>query len=147
MANLVIAYVLWLIGGWWGLQHFYLGRDKHAFLWWSTCGCFGLGWIRDCWRLPEYVNAANNNPGYLKDLNEKAKLYPSPTLSVGRFAGELIVGFLFGLLVRLAIPEEFVESPLAGLGHKLSIRIIVPPLGVAVGEIFFIELITAVKLV
>jgi hypothetical protein len=42
-------------------------------------------------------------------LNEKAKLCPSPTLSVGRFAGELIVGFLFGLLVRLAIPEEFVE--------------------------------------
>jgi hypothetical protein len=37
------------------------------------------------------------------------------------------VGFLFGALVQLAIPEEFVETP---LGHKLSI--IVPPLGVAV---------------
>jgi hypothetical protein len=32
------------------------------------------------------------------------------------------------------------ETPLAGLGHKLSIGIIVPPLGVAVGEIFYIEL-------
>ena len=135
MANLVIAYVLWLVGGWWGLHHFYLGRDKHAFLWWSTCGCFGLGWIRDLWRLPEYVNAVNNNLGYLKDLNEKARRQPSPTFSVVRFAGELIVGFLFALLVRLAIPEEFVETP---LGHKLSI--IVPPLGVAVGEIFYIEL-------
>ena len=77
MANLVIAYVLWLIGGWWGLHHFYLRRDKHAFIWWSTCGgCFGLGWIRDLRRLPEYVNAANKNPGYLKDLNEKVRRYP-----------------------------------------------------------------------
>jgi DnaJ family protein C protein 22 len=86
-------------------------------------------------RLPEYVNAANKNPGYLKDLNEKVRRYPSPTFNEDRFAGELIVGFLFGVLVRLAIPEEFVETP---LGHKLSI--IVPPLGVAVGEIFYIEL-------
>jgi hypothetical protein len=87
------------------------------------------------WRLPEYVNAANKNPGYLKDLNEKAERYPSPTFSVVRFAGELIVGFLFGLLVRLAFPEEFVET---SLGYKLSI--IVPPLGVAVGEIFYTKL-------
>ena len=136
MANLVIAYVLWLIGGWWGLHHFYLRRDKHAFIWWSTCGgCFGLGWIRDLWRLPEYVIAANKNPGYLKHLNEKARRYPSPTFSVVRFAGELIVGFLFGLLVRLAFPEEFVET---SLGYTLSL--IVPPLGVAVGEIFYTEL-------
>jgi hypothetical protein len=69
------------------------------------------------WRLPEYVNAVNNNLGYLKDLNEKARRQPSPPFSVVRFAGELIVGFLFALLVRLAIPEEFVETP---LGHKLS---------------------------
>ena len=90
------------------------------------------------WRLPEYVNAANNNPGYLKDLKDlkaKARRRPSPTFSVVRFAGELIVGFLFGLLVRLAFPETFVET---SLGYKLSL--IVSPLGVAVGEIFYTEL-------
>jgi hypothetical protein len=69
----------------------------------SLGGCFGLGWIRDLRRLPEYVNAANKNPDYLKDLNEKVRRYPSPTFNEDRFAGELIVGFLFGALVQLAI--------------------------------------------
>jgi hypothetical protein len=73
-----------------------LRRDKHAFIWWSTCGgCFGVGWIRDLWRLPEYVNAANKNPGYLKDLNEKAKRYPSPT----------IVHFLFPSAKCIDLPK------------------------------------------
>jgi DnaJ family protein C protein 22 len=33
-----ITYVLWLFGGLLGLHHFYLGRDKQAFLWFSTFG-------------------------------------------------------------------------------------------------------------
>ena len=36
--SLFITYLLWLIGGWIGLHHFYLRRDKQAFLWWSTFG-------------------------------------------------------------------------------------------------------------
>lgn len=129
MANLVIAYALWLFGGCWGLHHFYLGRDKHAFIWWSTWGgCFGFGWIRDLWRLPDYVRAANKHPGYLQELNQKARNCPTPTFSVVRFAGELIVGFLFGLLLRLALPEEFVATSLGRL-----ISVILPPLGVAIG--------------
>ena len=36
--SLFITYLLWLIGGWIGLHHFYLRRDKQAFLWWSTLG-------------------------------------------------------------------------------------------------------------
>lgn len=135
MANLIIAYVLWLIGGWWGLHHFYLRRDKHAFVWWVTSGGFGSGWIRDLWRLPEYVNVVNKNPVYLAALDEKARRYPSPPFSVVRFVGELEVGFLFGMLVYLAIPLAILVT---SLGHILSI--IVPPLGVAVGEIFYTEL-------
>ena len=130
MANMVIAYVLWFFGGWWGLHHFYLGRDKHAFIWWSTCGgCFGLGWFRELWRLPEYVYAANKDPGYLADLNEKARRHLYPPFSVIRFGGELVVGFLFGLLLRLALPDEFVTTTVGRL-----ISIILPPLGVAVGK-------------
>ncbi|CAG2197451.1 DNAJC22 [Mytilus edulis] len=129
MANLVIAYILWFFGGAWGLHHFYLGRDRHAFIWWSTwAGCFGLGWVRDLWRIPEYVYAANKDPGYLKDLNEKANRYPTPPFNVVRFAGEVIVGFLFGILIRICIPDDFVEL---FIGRVLSI--IVPPFAVAIG--------------
>jgi hypothetical protein len=65
------------------------------------------------WRLPEYVNAANNNPGYLKDLNEKARRYPSPTLSVGRFAGELIVALAkFVLYFRVLYKISHLLLPL-----------------------------------
>lgn len=130
MANLVVAYILWFFGGAWGLHHFYLGRDRHAFIWWSTwAGCFGLGWVRDLWRIPEYVYAANKDPGYLKDLNEKAKRYPIPQFNVVRFAGEVVVGFLFGILIRICIPDDYVEL---FIGRVLSI--IVPPFAVAIGE-------------
>ena len=30
MASVIITYVLWLVGGWLGLHHFYLGRDKQV---------------------------------------------------------------------------------------------------------------------
>jgi DnaJ family protein C protein 22 len=38
MASLCVAYFLWLIGGFFGLHHLYLGRDFHAFLWWCLPG-------------------------------------------------------------------------------------------------------------
>lgn len=44
--SLVLTYILWLFGGYLGLHHFYLRRDKQAFLWW----CFpGEAWtaVRD----------------------------------------------------------------------------------------------------
>ncbi|XP_069108632.1 dnaJ homolog subfamily C member 22-like [Argopecten irradians] len=129
MANIVVAYILWLTGGWLGLHHFYLGRDKHAFIWWATWGgCFGLGWFRDLWRLPEYIYDANNDERYLKELQHRLVLFPRPPFNVARFAGELIVGFLFGILLRLVIPEEYTTS---GLGWLLTI--VLPPYGVAVG--------------
>ena len=30
MANVIIAYILWLVGGGIGLHHFYLGRDRQT---------------------------------------------------------------------------------------------------------------------
>ena len=60
MASLCVTYLLWLLGGWLGLHHFYLGRDKQALVWWCLPGgYFGLGWFRDLWRIPEYVREAN----------------------------------------------------------------------------------------
>ena len=40
----LIAYLLWLIGGWVGLHHFYMGRDRQGVLWLTSFGgLFGLG--------------------------------------------------------------------------------------------------------
>lgn len=36
--SIIIAYVLWLFGGLFGLHHIYLRRDRHAFVWWCTLG-------------------------------------------------------------------------------------------------------------
>lgn len=130
MANLVVTYILWFFGGCWGLHHFYLGRDRHAFIWWSTWGgLFGLGWVRDLWRIPQYVYAENRDPGYMNEFRARANSYKQPPFSVVRFGGELIVGFMFGILLRLTIPEDFVDTT---LGHILAI--IVPPFGAAVGK-------------
>ncbi|XP_060080062.1 dnaJ homolog subfamily C member 22-like [Ylistrum balloti] len=129
MANIVVAYILWLTGGWLGLHHFYLGRDKQAFVWWATWGgCLGLGWFRDLWRLPEYVYEANNDERYLNELRYRLVVFPRPPFNVARFTGELVVGYLFGILLRLVIPEEYTTE---GVGWVLAV--ILPPYGVAVG--------------
>lgn len=61
------AYLLWLFGGIFGAHHFYLDRDDHGFLWWSSLGgYFGAGWIRDLFKIPTYVADANNEPQYIE---------------------------------------------------------------------------------
>lgn len=39
--SLLVAYLMYFCGGFFGLHHFYLGRDDHAILWCTTFGgCF-----------------------------------------------------------------------------------------------------------
>jgi len=72
--SLCLTYFFWLVGGWFGLHHIYLGRDRHAFLIWSTAaGYLGLGLLRDLWRIPTYVKDANNDPTYLEELTRKMR--------------------------------------------------------------------------
>ena len=122
--SLFVTYFLWLLFGWLGLHHFYLGRDRHAFIWWSTFGgIFFLGWFRDIWRIPEYVEDANEELDYMETLTRRMKLRKEPPFNVSRFAGEMMVGYFYGILVRLAIPEE---APAWLVG-------ILVPFGIAVG--------------
>eukprot|EP00794_Sanderia_malayensis_P017471 gene17471-19218_t len=109
MANksLFITYFLWLFFGFLGLHHFYLGRDRQAFIWWSTFGgLFCFGWFRDMWRIPNYVDDANNETFFIETLTKRMKSRKEPPFNVTRFAGEMMVGFFYGILVRLALPEE-----------------------------------------
>ena len=111
MANLILAYDLWFFFGIFGVHHFYLKRDRHAFVWWSTLGGLcGLGWIRDCWRLPDYVRQANededgyvsdNNNDYYRDVSREVK----PKFSYIRLGGMIAMGYVFGYLVMFACPQ------------------------------------------
>ncbi|XP_014664214.1 PREDICTED: dnaJ homolog subfamily C member 22-like [Priapulus caudatus] len=126
--SVLTTYILWLIGGWFGLHHLYLGRDRHAFVWWCTMGgVFGMGWLRDLSRIPEYVDDANERPEYVTYLVSKFRSYEKPPFNVTRFAGQLILGSLFGYLTLLALPENLLK-------HSFYRALIVfVPYGVALG--------------
>ena len=82
--SLCVAYFLWATLGWFGAHHFYLKRDRHAFVWLCTLGgYFGLGWFRDLWRLPHYVNDANNSNKVLQKLTQDMRRGP-PSYSACR---------------------------------------------------------------
>ena len=60
MKSILVAYLLWLLGGpFFGLHKFYLGRPFMGLLYMCTCGGFFLGWIADFFTLPHQVQMAN----------------------------------------------------------------------------------------
>ena len=74
MANVVIAYFAWVLGGLFGLQHFYLRRVKHAFV--HTLFLHKLSSIEMCWlliivkRLPILPAQGPDGPLLLKSLRK-----------------------------------------------------------------------------
>ena len=129
MANVCVAYFLWLVGGWFGLHHFYLGRDKQAFVWWCLPGgYFGLGWVRDLWRIPEYVREANMEKGWVVLEEEKMRQVEMPPWKMARWGGMLVVGNMLGMLPAMAVPNK------EDIGVDLSlVGTILTPLGCALG--------------
>ena len=60
MKSILVAYLLWLLGGpFLGLHKFYLGRPFMCLLYLFTCGGFFIGWIVDFFTLPHQVQMAN----------------------------------------------------------------------------------------
>ncbi|GCB61478.1 dnaJ homolog subfamily C member 22 isoform X1 [Scyliorhinus torazame] len=96
--SLLITYVLWSFGGPFGLHHIYLGRDSHALLWMVTFGGFGVGWIREFWRLPKYVQNANM---HRSKIQRKRDLQPS--MSIVRVLGQIAVGIYFGIVALISL--------------------------------------------
>lgn len=140
MASQIVAYVLWLFLGIWGVHQFYLRRDRHAFVLWATLGgVCGLGWLRDCWHLPRYVDECNRahktrpenknlDDSYVNendyrhpyvhesDDDDDYEINPSGnsgqtssdlTVSYARFAGMLVMGLNFGVLVVTPCPQDW----------------------------------------
>ncbi len=130
--SLIITYILWLTSGGLGLHHFYLNRDRHAFVMWiSIGGYFGLGWIRDLWRIPEYVNDANNDPKYLEKLAILMRKHPKPSNGFIRHSATIIIADILGYLVISAIPLELLPQNRYLLPILMAI---VSPLAVAIGS-------------
>ncbi|KAM7284192.1 dnaJ homolog subfamily C member 22 [Ixodes scapularis] len=126
--SLLLTYVLWLTGGWFGAHHFYLGRDRHAFVWWMTLGgYFGIGWLRDLWRIPEYVKLANRDPAATEQLKEKIQRNAKPVSSTARSVGQMVVSDALGYMVLYALPLDVIPESL------LPLAAIPVPLAVAVG--------------
>ncbi|XP_056636506.1 dnaJ homolog subfamily C member 22 [Diorhabda sublineata] len=122
------AYVCWFFGGILGLHLFYLERDAHAFLTWSTFGGYGLGWLADITKIPRYVRDCNDDPKFLGELGERMRKNRKPPFSTSRFISAVMVGYLWGQLVLLAIPED--EA--GGINWKPLFHWFIP-LGVALG--------------
>lgn len=75
--SIFLTYILWLFSGFFGIHHFYLGRDIQAFLWWCTLGgYFGLGWLRDIFYIPGYVAVANSEPETVHKYKEYVRSHP-----------------------------------------------------------------------
>lgn len=59
--GVLTAYLLYFMGGFFGLHHAYLGRTKHAAVWMTSGGLFGFGLLRDLWMIPSHVLRANQD--------------------------------------------------------------------------------------
>ena len=106
--SLLISYTLLIFGGIVGLHHFYLGRDRHAFLYWSTLGgLLGLGCLRDFWRLPSYVQDANVD-NYIKvsKSNRNKQISKRPPFTFVRLVAQVCIACIYGLIASLVIPSE-----------------------------------------
>ncbi|XP_001354331.1 dnaJ homolog subfamily C member 22 [Drosophila pseudoobscura] len=109
--SVVVAYVLWLFGGIFGLHHLYLHRDRHAFIWACTLGGYmGIGWIGELFLIPEYVRDANEDPRFVKAFVAKLQAFQRPPYSSKRFVGQVMIGHLFGQLFAMAIPQTVVAG-------------------------------------
>ncbi|MGE3542198.1 MAG: TM2 domain-containing protein [Candidatus Tectimicrobiota bacterium] len=59
MKSILLAYLLWMVGGFFGLHKFYLGRPFMGLFYFFTGGGFVLGWLYDFFTLPRQVQTAN----------------------------------------------------------------------------------------
>lgn len=109
----LVAYSLWLFLGLFGTHHFYLGRDHHGLLWLTSFGgLFGIGWMRDFFRLPSYVREANEHPEFLMKMRMETRRRKRPSIWVNR--SRILAGVFFGMLHRglimSSLPEEYAAN-------------------------------------
>ncbi|KAK1801882.1 hypothetical protein P4O66_022520, partial [Electrophorus voltai] len=96
--QLIVTYALWAMGGPLGLHHLYLRRDSHALLWMLTLGGFGVGWLREFYRIPDYVREAKREAEGVRHSRAAC-----PRMGLARFAGQVCVGIYFGSVALISL--------------------------------------------
>lgn len=124
----IVTYILWITVGFFGIHHFYLGKEKQGVLWLTSfAGIFGLGWLRDFYRIPAYVREANGDSEYLLALSTEMRRRKRPSVwsNLPRVIGQGLFGLFYRALLRSALPEEYSQVD--------YIVILLAPLGTAFG--------------
>lgn len=127
--SLRTARILWLLGGVFGLHHYYLRRTEQAIVWFCTFGgFFATGWIFDYGKLPSYVMEANEDPKFVKKFRDRLKSQPFPKFSIRRLFFGMFVGSFFARVWHDAVPGVEVY------GIKWDFLHLLAPLACAIGE-------------
>ena len=110
--NLPTAYILYFLGGTFGLHHAYLNRPNQALAWYSTLGMFGIGLLRDLFKIPYYVSICRDDQerdvtARVRAAHVEARDGISPW-SFGRMILMIIFGSYFGFLTSclVALPRK-----------------------------------------
>lgn len=83
------AYLLWFVFGLLGFHHFYLRNRSLGFLYLSTCGLFGIGWLVDLFRLYSVVRKTNAKHRSGLDRFEENSLLVAYTFNLFPLTGVL----------------------------------------------------------
>lgn len=123
-----LAYFLLFFGGILCLHLLYLGRNRHAFVWWCTGSVFCIGLFSDFWNLPSYVAQANlhDETGNRRERIQRVRTNDRPAFSVRRFLGQLLFSVFLALLLKYAFSDNFARHFPASL-----VRGIVVSMGIA----------------
>lgn len=85
--------------------HYYLLYAKGS----VSCAAFGLGWIRDIWRIPDYVRQANKDHAYVEVLKTKQRVLDKPSLAWLRMIAAVMYAQFFAAYFG-AITSAFVDA-------------------------------------
>lgn len=106
MANVFLTYLLWATCGWFGIHHLYLGRVKHAIIWFVTLGGgFGCGWFRDLWRIPYYVRWRNGDKDLQIDHLNRMASGKKASCGLVRIFGMFLMGSLASVVLCGILPN------------------------------------------
>src|SRR5687768_13108759 len=98
MKSHCIALTLLIFGGFFGLHHFYLGRNRHAIIYLFTLGGFGIGVFYDLFRLGYYVRWANfhHDHDFKEEYISMVRKSTEPSMSLARGFAITMVSQMFG---------------------------------------------------
>ncbi|KAL7547788.1 hypothetical protein ACHAWF_011063 [Thalassiosira exigua] len=112
--NIPTAYLLWLVGGVFGVHHAYLNRPRQGLAWYATSGLFGLGLLRDLFRIPYYASLCRDDRSNDVTARVRAATFAAregvPRLSIMRIALMAFFGVYFGFVASCLVSLPKVED-------------------------------------